>query len=218
MDHDAPMSEGRSLFEELVIDQGMSFLARHGFSLEQSRPDIVRFVSPVGFVEVFYDHRSLEVGVDIGLQRSALSPAEEDSLGATTIGRRIRPNAVSLDEVLKYRCEAADKASLWGSFSFVTPESLSDGLPRLLRALERCGMPFLRGERAAFEDVREASVRDGRALMARMRIEDLRATAERAWQAKDYATVAHALDSLGDTRTPAEQAKLRYARRRAEEK
>jgi hypothetical protein len=211
--HRDALDEGRSLFEEQVIDQGMPTLASLGFALERSRPHLVRFASPDSFVEVFYDPRSLEVGIDIGLQRVAATapaaPTEAQAPPALTIGRPVRRGVVSLDDVLRYAC-VSDADS--GSFSFYTPQTLSEGLPRLMRTLARCGGPFLAGDRAAFARIQEASERDGHALMARMRNEDLRAAAARAWAAKDYVAVARALDSLGEERTPAEEAKLQYAR------
>ena len=212
MHRDAP-DKGRSLFEELVIDQGMPMLASLGFALEQSRPDVVRFVSPDAFVEVFYDARSLEVGIEIGLPRvAAIAPAapiDAQAAPALTIGRLVRPGVVSLDDVLRYACVSDADSS--GSFSFSTPQALSEGLPRLMRTLVRCGGPFLAGDCAAFARIRKASERDGRALMERMRKADLRAAAARAWAGKDYVAVARALDALGEERTPAEEAKLRYA-------
>ena len=174
------------------MDEVMPYLAGQGFALERSRPDLVRLVSRTSFVEVFYDARSGEVGIEIGPPE--IQPLEDRDPAEFAIGRRVRPGVVSLDDVIRYACE---------------------GHLDWMEALVRCAGPFLRGDRAAFARVEAASERAGRAMMERMRLEDLRAAAARAWEAKDYAAAARALDSLGEQRTAAEEAKLQYARKRA---
>lgn len=205
------MGEGRTLFEDVAIARLTPLAVEYGLSLDVARSDLVRFASSIAYFEVYYDVRSMEVGIDIGLDDDSRLPGMPIIDDETwTIGRARRQGVTSLEAILKYYCSKESTKDLWGSFTFASPRDLDSGLSHLALSMRNCAGPFLTGDRAAFLAVEECSKIAAQALMHKMKIEGLRAKVSSAWLTKDYSTVFQTLNALGDDRTPAEDAKLEY--------
>lgn len=211
--------EGPTLFETVVVEQGVRALAPHGFSLWKSSPTHVRFASPHAFVEFFVDQKSLEVGAIVGLP-GADHPRGRviDENQTFSIGRQQEENAFSLEQVLKYDEAQASKLRAVGSFVLEDIATLPSAFSLLLQTLLDYGGPFLKGDIAAFARLGDRVSSAAEALTRKMREEDLRRQAERAWQVRDYARVASSFSKCESQLSPAEEAKLRYALRHLDQR
>jgi hypothetical protein len=189
-------------------------LNEFGLMLESSRPGRVCFASSDVFVEVFHDERSLEVGVNIGLQpRRKSDEANVAGNAGATIGGGREPNVFSLEQILTHQGNATEKALSVASFVGTGPVALNDGLPRMMETA-MCHAPgLLRGDRERYSALARRVSEEAQRFTSQMHLADQRRDTERAWSARDYVSVVRALEEVGDARSEAENAKLIYARK-----
>jgi len=174
------------------VEQAFDFLVDdYDMRCVESGHTLVSYESKLVFVDIYHEPISYELRVEIGL-------ASDD-----------RSDSYSLAEVLQaFLGEGHGHTTFYQSSS---PEGVRDSVKSLAELLHKYYGPALRGEQSAFESIELASRRIAEKLMLDMKQRDIRAKAIKAWQAKDYATLAQLYESIKSNLTNAEKGKLEYA-------
>lgn len=177
------------------VKNAFSFLAdNHGFRAAEAGATFVRYESNKMFINIYHGRRSYEVGVEVG----PLSDAEAnryglpDVLGALLGGGRPE-NA--------YYFQASDR----------------EGVRRCVEAVaslvERYYGEMLEGDPLVLKRVEAFTSERNDEYTRKVVQQPTRDSAERAWQEKDYPTVAQLYGSIRSDLTPVEQKRMEYAKK-----
>jgi hypothetical protein len=182
-------------FREQVRTTFAFLEARYGFAVVDSSDTLIRYVSRRLCVDVYHGRRSYELGLDI---------ARRDLLGRT--GR-----SYSMADIVGLTDER--RAWAYRDYTAVSRQNVAKGLRLLADDLLRCGSSALTGDAGVFRRMRDRSQARAARWSEEMTIAQTRERASAAWQRRDYERVAALYASMHRHLSPAESAKLRYARR-----
>jgi hypothetical protein len=179
-------------FKEAVLSS-FKFLDEFGFHAVEEKVTFIRFESPEVFVNVFHGRRSYELGIEIGRLKE---PKERLTIGT------IIPWA------------GAEKTEGFGQhvmFQVSSREGVQEFVPKLAKLVEKYTIPLLRGDNDAFRSAFEFQAKKWVEYESEVNLRDVRAKAETAWQAKDYARVAELYKSIRNYLTEIEVKRLMYS-------
>ena len=181
---------------ESHVKQCFGFLeSEEGYVLVESTPTCVRFESAAVTIAVVFDgNRSLELGL-------LIAP------------RGLSEPDYSIDEILRLRgVPEAEKLSL---IQVRTPEVLARFVRYLAETLKKYGRDFIEGNERSFAELAAWRRRGAEQYALDRELSAARAKLEKAWHAKDYASVVKVLQPLRPSLTPTELGKLKYAEARS---
>jgi hypothetical protein len=101
----------------------------------------------------------------------------------------------------------------WTTWQASTPDSVAAGVAHLAGLLRAHGDRCLRGEKAAFEEMKSRRLERVRSYEIETKLEHARSRAEAAWQRKDYSSYWAELAPLEDHLNDLERKRLSYSRR-----
>lgn len=168
------------------------FLEEMGFRVVRAEDTFVRYESSTVFLNVYHGRGSYGLGVELGW----LADQRPFELGLASALATGRPEL----EVMG------------GGTAFARP--LVEKLVREMALNTRkYSLPLLTGNASAFAALGVYQDRVSEEFVAAQRLRDIRATAERARIAHDWAGVARAYAAIASDLTPLEQRRLHFARK-----
>ena len=183
-------------FAEAATREFNFLQAAFGLTPGEPEPTVIRYVGNGVFLSVWHGRQSYEIGLDLGRTRQ---PVE--------VG-----NPYHLADLIAVRGDEAG-SNVYRNYTAVTKEAVAKGLATLASDLQKHGCDALGGHAGVFEMMSEQRRARVRAYARALNLVQVRAKAQDAWAAGDYRRVARLLGALSDALSPAEQAKLVYARR-----
>jgi hypothetical protein len=183
-------------FSEMA-KQTFSLLEDAGFRLVEIEHDLnrLRYETARTFVAIEWDCRAGELNVFVGLQPRKGKP--EDAFSLMDL---LRMEGVELDE-RKVPYQVAEESQL-GPF-----------LEKLAEYLRVHAQPALAGDRMFFRRLHAFRNAQARAYMQDMKLQQVRAEAEKAWRSRKLDKVILLYTSIQDFLTKSEKGKLDYARK-----
>lgn len=182
-------------FKEAVISS-FAFLRSYGLRPVQQDVTFVRYESVTVFLNVYHGRGSYEIGVEIG----RLDGPEKYALGYI------------VSWAGKWEHEGFGKHTM---FQVSSREGVQEFVPKVAELVRKYGEPFLRGETAFYDKLREANRRASLEFTKQQMIEGIRKKAEAAWHEKDYTQVAELYGRMRDELSEVESRRLNYAEHRS---
>jgi hypothetical protein len=190
----ASETRARLNFEPAVL-KSFSFLSTFGLHPVKQNPTFVRYESREVFVNVYHGRSSYELGIEVGRRGDPALP-------------------VSHTEMV-YAAGAADAEGFGRHVMFQvgTPEGVAEFVPKLAKLLERYGSSLLSAQEDAFGKIQERRPQIAAQYEKEVRLSNVRAKAEAAWHAKNYAKVVEQFSPVQSDLTEVEALRLSYAQK-----
>lgn len=191
-----PGPERKRLGFQDTVKSNFRFLERYGLELVESNSTLVKYESSRVFVRIYHGRVSFELGVELG---EVSDPLEK---------------AVSIFDVVDAE-GASDREGLSGHtvFQVSSKKDLEELMPKLSSLVQKYAGPLLRGDRHAYERVREHQSRKAARETREVQLTAVRRKAEAAWQKRDYARLIELFRPWRQYLIGSEAKKLAYAER-----
>lgn len=190
-------------FSNAVVSS-FEFLANYGFRRVSADATTVcyekRFLLGLNrlFVSVHHGHGSYELSVWVGRK----CPAK---------------HRVDLFEIVRWaRAEEAEGLGRHTTFQVSSREGVEEVVPKLAELVRKYAVPFLQGDKRAFESVLKQRQQESQDYVGRLELDRMREKAEIAWHRKDFGAVVTLYQLFPDRLEPFEVKRLDYARKRRE--
>lgn len=181
-------------FQEAVLSS-FKFLTDLGFAPVEQKVTFVRYESSEIFVNVYHGRASYELGVEIGRLKG---PDEKDKLSIGSV----------VDWAGAYKVEGFGQHVM---FQVGTREGVQEFVPKLASLVKKYAIPLLRHDASAWSTALETQALRWTEYVKETNLKSVRAKAEEAWQAKDYARVVELYAPVREELTEVEAKKLAYA-------
>lgn len=182
-------------FTEQVLS-AFRFLTEFDLRCVRAEPTFVRYESSRVFVNIYHDHASYELGVEIGLLVDV---------------RKEKEQAFSIGEIIDLM--GAREETGYTFMQASTTERVKQLVPKLAELVRHYAGPALQGNFFTFEQLEEARQGKSDKYLKEIELGRIRSEAEKAWHEKNYSKLVELYSSIQEDLTPTETKKLAYARK-----
>jgi len=190
--------ERRSLGFLEQVSSAFDFLTKeYGFRCVESETTFVRYESHSVFVNVYHGRSSYELGVEIG----ELFNRPKTEQQRFTIGEIMEVKSMRNKEGFTF-------------FQASTKERVMKYVPKLAEYVKHYAVDALLGDHNIFTQLEELRERKSQQYLKEIEVKRIREKAGIAWREKNFEEFTKLYDTVQDKLTPAEKAKLRYARKK----
>jgi hypothetical protein len=190
---DPGKDRGQLGFKDAVLSS-FGFLHTYELNPVEEEVTFIRYESAVVFVNVYHGRGSFEIAVEIG--------------------RLDRTERYGLDYIVSWAGKQA-----WGSegfgrgtmFQVSTRNGVRNIVPKVAELVKKYGDPFLSGQPAFYDELQKANERASVAYEQEQMLNRIRAEADAAWKARDFARVAELLQPVRACLTEVASKRLAYA-------
>lgn len=189
-----PGKERRQLgFKDAVLSS-FGFLRSYELNPVKEEVTFVRYQSAAVYVNVYHGRGSFEVGVEIG--------------------RLDRTETYGLGYIVSWAGKHAWESEGFGRgtmFQVSTREGVRNIVPKVAELVKKYGDPFLHGQPAFYDELQKANELASVAYGQEQLLNRIRADADAAWKARDFARVAELLQPIRADLTEVASKRLAYA-------